>query len=321
MRMKLVAVAVAALMPVVAILAYNEVSTRRERTVEVAAQAAQAARQASSEVERIFEGVRSLMVAVTSMPSVRHLDVTNCNDALTSLGENVPNVGTIFVLRRDGSPVCGSVAIPADAAFGDRDYFRKAIETKDFVVGKYTKSRITGAAVLPMAMPVVEGDAVAAVVVSGIRLDWLQKRIVERGVAPGSAVTLADGDGRILARVPLPERFVGTVIPDEYQKLVHADRPGVIEVRSQDGTERLLGYRPISSRAVQFMSAPASRSPKPSHRSTGRRSQTRSPSRPGRLFLSSSPSSSATVSCLHRYRASVTSWSDGKQESPTHARR
>ncbi len=246
MRLKLVAVAVAALGPVVAILAYNEVVTRRERTAEVTAQAAQAARQASSEVDRIVEGVRSMMVAVTSMPSVRHLDGTNCNDALTSLAESVPNVGTIFVLRPNGSPVCGSVAIPADAAFGDRDYFRRAVDTKDFVVGKYTKSRITGAAVLPMAMPLVEDDAVAAVVVSGIRLDWLQNRITERGVAPGNAVTLADGDGTILARVPLPEQFVGTVIPDEYQRLVHADRPGVIEVRSQDGTERLLGYRPIS---------------------------------------------------------------------------
>ncbi|MET3858488.1 sensor histidine kinase [Rhizobium sp. OAE497] len=246
MRLKLVAVAVAALAPVIAILAYNEVATRQARMSEVTAQASQAARQASSEVERIVEGVRSMMVAVTSMPSVRHLDGPNCNDALKSLAENVPNIGTIFVLRPDGSPVCGSVGIPSSAAFGDREYFRKAVEAKNFVVGKYTKSRITGAAVLPMAMPLVEGDAVTAVVVSGIRLDWLQNRITERGVAPGNAVTLADGHGTILARVPLPEQFVGTVIPDEYQNLIHADRPGVIEVKSQDGTERLLGYRPIS---------------------------------------------------------------------------
>lgn len=246
MRLKLVAVAVAALAPVIAILAYNEVATRQERTAEVTAQASQAARQASSEVERIVEGVRSMMVAVTSMPAVRHLDGPNCDDALKSLAEKVPNVGTIFVLRPDGSPVCGSVAIPVNAAFGDRDYFRKAVDTKDFVVGKYTKSRITGTAVLPMAMPLIEGGSVAAVVVSGIRLDWLQNRITERGVAPGNAVTLADGDGTILARVPLPEQFVGTVIPDEYQRLIHADRSDVIEVRSQDGTERLLGYRPIS---------------------------------------------------------------------------
>jgi cytochrome c-type biogenesis protein CcmH/NrfG len=65
MRRKLVAVAVAALAPVVAMLGYNEYAMRQQRTEEVRAQAAQAARQASSEVERIVEGLRSLLMAVT----------------------------------------------------------------------------------------------------------------------------------------------------------------------------------------------------------------------------------------------------------------
>lgn len=63
----------------------------------------------------------------------------------------------------------------------------------------------------------------AAVVVSGIRLDWLQNRILERGVAAGNAVTLADGAGTIVARVPYPEQFVGTTISDDYRSLVHAE--------------------------------------------------------------------------------------------------
>ncbi len=102
------------------------------------------------------------------------------------------------------------------------------------------------AAVLPVAMPVVVEGTSRAVVVSGVKLDWLQNRIAERGVSPGNAVTIADSSGTILARVPYPERFVGTVIPDDFLKLVHADRPGVLEVTSQDGTDRVLGYRPIA---------------------------------------------------------------------------
>jgi two-component sensor histidine kinase len=246
MRLKLVAVAVAALAPVVAILGYNEYAMRQERSEEVRANAAQAARQASSEVERIIEGLRSLLVAVSSMPSVRHLDASVCNEALKSLADSVPNIRTLFVLRPDGSPVCGSAEMPAGSNFGDRDYFKQALSTKGFVVGRYTKSRISGSAVLPLALPVLDRDNITAVVVSGIRLDWLQNRITERGVAPGNAVTLADEGGTIVARVPLPEKFVGTVIPESFQGLVHADEPGVIQVKSQDGTERVLGYRPIS---------------------------------------------------------------------------
>lgn len=67
----------------------------------------------------------------------------------------------------------------------------------------------------------VDGGIVTAVVVSGARLDWLQTRIAERGIAPGNALTLADSEGTIVARVPYPERFIGTVIPQDYRKLIH----------------------------------------------------------------------------------------------------
>ncbi|RFB88597.1 histidine kinase [Rhizobium leguminosarum bv. trifolii] len=246
MRLKLVAVAVAALAPVVAMLAYNEVALRHQRNEEVRASAAQAARQASSEVERIVEGLHALLVSVSAMPSVRHLDIKACNEALKSVAESIPNIRTIFIVGLDGRPVCGSMTFPPGVEFSDRDYFQQTLETKDFSVGTYTQSRLSDRPVLPLAMPLMEGEAVKAVIVSGIRLDWLQNRITERGVAPGNAVTIADGKGNIVARVPLPDQFVGTVIPDEYQHLIHAEQPDVIEVTSQDGTVRILGYRPIA---------------------------------------------------------------------------
>jgi two-component sensor histidine kinase len=246
MKLKLVAVAFVALAPVVAMLAYNEVAMRQTRNDEVRSQAAQAARQASSEVERIIEGLRSLLVAVSSMGPVRDLDAEGCSKALSAVAENVENVRTIFVIDASGVPVCGSAQAPKGTTFADRDYFKAAVETRDFAVGTYTKSRMSDTAVLPVAMPVIEGNRLKAVVVSGIRLDWLQNRITERGVAPGNAVTIADGNGTILARVPLPERFVGTVIPQAYRPLVHAEQPGVLEALSQDGTSRVLGYRPVA---------------------------------------------------------------------------
>jgi two-component sensor histidine kinase len=246
MRRKLVAVAVAALAPVVAMLGYNEYAMRSERNEEVRAQAAQAARQASSEVERIVEGLHSLLISVRSMPAVQNLDAAVCNASLRSVASSVPNIRMIFVVNLEGRPVCGSVEAPAGVTFSDRDYFLAAVAGEDFVVGTYTKSRMSDTAVLPVAMPVVVDGATKAVVVSGVKLDWLQNRIAERGVAPGNAVTIADNVGTILARVPQPERFVGTVIPDDFQKLVHSEEPGVIEVMSQDGTERVLGYQPIT---------------------------------------------------------------------------
>src|SRR6478736_2228467 len=127
MKLKLVGVAAAALAPVVAMLVYNEFALRAQRNEEVRANAAQAAREASSEVERIIEGVRAMLVSVSAMPAVRHLDAASCSESLKSVAENVPNVRTIFVLDPKGSPICGSQPIKAGATFADRDYFKGVI--------------------------------------------------------------------------------------------------------------------------------------------------------------------------------------------------
>jgi two-component sensor histidine kinase len=232
--------------PVVAMLSYNEYALRQQRSEEIRASASRTAQQASAEVERIVEGLRALLIAVTSMPSVRDLDGAACSDALRSVADKVDNIRAIFVVDLHGKPVCSSLPAGGSTNFADRDYFRNALEKREFAIGTYTRSRISDISVLPLAMPMIEGEVTKAVVVTGIRLDWLQSRISERGIAPGNAVTLADSNGTIVARVPFPERFVGTVIPEPFKHLIHAHTSGVVEVRSQDGTDRILGYRPIS---------------------------------------------------------------------------
>jgi two-component sensor histidine kinase len=65
----------------------------------------------------------------------------------------------------------------------------------------------------------------------------------ERGLARGSAVTVADRNGIIIAREPNPEKFIGTGFPTHYMYLL-SSLPGTTDVRSRDGTERILGYIP-----------------------------------------------------------------------------
>jgi len=93
------------------------------------------------------------------------------------------------------------------------------------------------------------------VVVAGIRLEWLQKRLAQRSLVPGGAYTIADREGTILARNPDPERFVGTKILPERMNLVTASEPGTIELISQDGTRRVIGYRPITRRMPLYVGA------------------------------------------------------------------
>jgi two-component sensor histidine kinase len=84
------------------------------------------------------------------------------------------------------------------------------------------------------------------VVVAAVDLHWLSNSLAQRGLPPEGSITLADRNGTVLARQPLPERFIGARIPDKYLHLVNEPQNGTIELTSQDGTQRILGYNPAS---------------------------------------------------------------------------
>jgi two-component sensor histidine kinase len=245
-KKRLLAVAATALLPAMAMLAYNEFANRRERIAELHQQAAQAGRQASSEMDRLIDGVRSLLIASAAIPAVARMDVPACREALRQVAAGVPSIRTIVVTDINGRLVCDSIDSPQGTDLSDRVYVKEALATNELAVGEYTVSRLSGAAVLPIGMPMRSNGKVIGVIATGIRLDWLGERLKERGVSPGGALTIADREGVIVARHPFPERFVGKRIPEEFQHLVHAAEPGTLEVRSQDGEVRIIGYRPVS---------------------------------------------------------------------------
>lgn len=255
MRRRLLAVAATALLPALGLLGYNEIANRQQRTIEINEQAMLASRLASSEIGRVLEGTRSLLVAVSALPAVADLDAVSCTAVLKRLADNLTMTGAILVMDTSMKLVCDSQGNEAGLDFSERSYVREGLSAPDLVVGEYTVSKLTQNAVLPAAMPLKRDGRVVGVIATGIRLDWLQARVTEWGIAGGSAITIADRKGVILARQPFPERFVGTRIPDAYQYLLTAQQPGTLDAKSQDGTERIIGYYPISSANPLYISA------------------------------------------------------------------
>jgi C4-dicarboxylate-specific signal transduction histidine kinase len=129
-------------------------------------------------------------------------------------------VRNILVLDKTGKLVCDSMGWDAGMNFGDREYVQRALKTDDLVVGECTVARISNMRILPMALALKDGSETVGVVATGVRLEWLEERIQERGLLTGGSVTIADRKGVILARNPDPEKFVGTTIPQQYQTVV-----------------------------------------------------------------------------------------------------
>jgi len=246
MKRHLLAVAAVSLLPALGILAYNEWSIRQLRTREIERQALESSRQIASEVERIIDGVEALLIVASALPVVADGNHSACVDALKAMATKLASIQTIALIGPDGKLVCDSSNTPVGLDVSDRSYFKLAKAAGARAIGDYTESRLSGKAVLPVAIPLKRSDdKKTGVLVAGIKLDWLGDRLRERGLTEGNAYTIADRNGFILAREPYPERFIGGRIPDEYKDLLYASQAGTTDLISRDGTERILGFQPV----------------------------------------------------------------------------
>jgi two-component sensor histidine kinase len=248
MRRRLAAVTLTALLPALGMLGYNEFKVRQERHDEVHEQAIRASQQVALELETVLEGVRGLLVATAAIPALTAGQGGDCHEALLAVSEKLGAfVGNIIVLDEKGRLTCDTLNWQPGTDFSDRDYIMSAMTSDDVVVGGYTIARVSSQPIVPVAFRLTRDGNTVGVIATGLRLSWLQQRITARTIPEGASVTIADRQGVVIARNPHPDSFVGTTIPERYRYLVTAAAPGSLEVTSQDGTVRILGYQPITA--------------------------------------------------------------------------
>jgi two-component sensor histidine kinase len=238
----------AAMIPLLAAFAYVLISLKVVREREATDEAFRNGQLAALEIQRIISGFESVLITLSSAPSIRTFDPVNCASLLSSAGSRLPGVATLGVIDKEGVLRCRQDSQGLGLSLRDRPYFQEAMKSDKIVISSYLKSRITERAVLPLALRVTDPQGIPiGIIALSVDLDWLQQRVAERIYSPGSSITLADREGTIIARHPSPERFVGTSIPEEYLHLVDNSEPGTLEVTSRDGTRRILAYFPVSS--------------------------------------------------------------------------
>lgn len=240
---RLLALTLAACLPGLVAVGYGAVDLRNTRYAEVRAEAVRNAHFLVAEIDQVFEGIAGALHAVSQAEAIRQGDSQACADYVSRVRPRLEQLTSILVLNLDGSVRCYSEGGVSPANLKDRDYFQQAIATRKFAVGTYTASRVSGRNIVPVALPVLDRDAVTYVIAAGINVEWLGAQLRERGIARGTTVTVADRNGIIVSREPFPERFIGTRFRDEFMPLILGPS-GSLDVRGRDGVDRILGYIP-----------------------------------------------------------------------------
>src|SRR5574342_1145473 len=156
LRVRLLLLVLLAVVPALGLTLYTNLEERQLRKAQVQEYALRLSRIVSADHERLIEGARQLLVTLTRLPAVRDPNRAACNALFADLLTQQSSYANLGVIDADGNIFCSGLPITGQVYVGDRSYFRRAKETRDFAIGDYQIGRVTGKATLNFGYPILD---------------------------------------------------------------------------------------------------------------------------------------------------------------------
>src|SRR3989304_4038636 len=210
LRVRLLLLVLLAVIPALGLTLYTNLEERQVRKAQVQEYALRLSRIVSADHERLIEGARKLLATLARLPPVRDRNRAACHALFADLPTRHSSYANLGVIGADGNIFCSGLPMTGQVYAGDRAYFRRARETRDFAIGDYQIGRVTGKATLNFGYPILDDAGhFPAVVFAALDLAWLNELASQAGLPPGSMLTVIDRNGAILSRYPDDGKWVG----------------------------------------------------------------------------------------------------------------
>ena len=178
----------------------------------------------------------------------------SCEILRASLPSNLPWIRSIMIADKDGLVQCSTLNYQVGLNLSDREYFRKAQETRDFVFSDYLFGKTNGRPMLMAAYPVSAiNPEEEAVVVAGINIDWLSRIMNNLGGRPGISSLLVDGAGVVVAAPSDQASMIGRPLDNVpllaaiAETALNSNAPtGSLSFTAPDGARRVISFARIS---------------------------------------------------------------------------
>jgi two-component sensor histidine kinase len=208
LRTRLVVVVTIALLPVLALAALYAVREQRMTELRRTEVVAAAAELVVARHRELLEATRRLLVAMCEEDTVRlsanpdatAADINRCEAYLTQVLQKFPNeYSSAIVTDVAGMARCSTALTAVGMGFSDREIFQLVRETRKFTVSAQLASRVTPNAVIPTALPILQGGEFRGMCALGISLRSFADLVTPPSTADQIAVSLVDRRGISLA--------------------------------------------------------------------------------------------------------------------------
>ena len=225
----------------------------RDKQIAAAAQEYANITQHSAETQReVISSVETMLKSAAYIRASAGV-ARSCEILRASLPTNLPWIRSIMIVSKQGVVQCSTLNIQVGLNIGDREYFRKAQETRDFVFSDYLFGKTNNRPIMMAAYPVAAIDPEEdAVVVAGMDLDWLSKIMANFSGRPGVSALLIDSAGVVLAAPPDQTSMIGRPVDNvpllsaiAYKALSSNSETGSVSFSATDGANRTVSFARI----------------------------------------------------------------------------
>jgi diguanylate cyclase (GGDEF)-like protein len=247
--------AVLAVMLVAPLMLERVRSLEDARARQIAAASEEYTRIAQHSAETQREVISSVETMLKSAAYIRASGgiARGCEVLRASLPANLPWIRSIMLVSASGVVQCSTLNIQVGLNLSDREYFRKAQQTGNFVFSDYLFGKTNNRPMMMAAYPVSainpEEDSVA---VAGINIDWLSKIMANLSARPGISAMLIDSTGMVIAAPPNQASAIGRPLDNvpllsaiTYKALSSNSETGSISFTTNDGEKQAVSFARI----------------------------------------------------------------------------
>ena len=239
LRLRILAPAALVAVPAIALLLYTSFDRREQVERAVMQNAERLAGLKAVHQERLIEGTRQLLIAVSQSRDVREGDSAACSAYLRRV---VPEFGAMYanlgVVDAQGRLTCSGFT-SISGSLEDRSYIQRARSSKAFVVGEYIVAGQTAKASLPFALPLLNSSGqVDRVVFAAVDLETVRRGLDAADWPEDATIIVTDREHTILVKHPNGEKWAGQSLKtDPVTMQIGSRETGVVDHVEKGDTE------------------------------------------------------------------------------------
>jgi diguanylate cyclase (GGDEF)-like protein len=227
----------------------------RSKQIALASQEFSSLAQHSADAQReVISSVETVLKSAAYIRASQGGVSRSCDILRASLPAHLPWIRTLLIVGKDGRVQCATNNIFVGVDLSDRDYLKKARDSRQLVFSDFLFAKITNKPVMMAAYPVSAiNEEADAVILAGVNLDWMSKVMSNLGGRAGITAALIDSTGSVLAApgedASLIGRSLDTVplLSAIAETAVGSDQPqGSLSFVAADGSKRSLSFARIA---------------------------------------------------------------------------